>query len=72
MHDSTGLYPLILHKFCQVLGVSIARANAQLRLQRLHYICPNKRAAALAAKRNARGNTWKATGFSLFAEQERY
>ena len=72
MHDSTGAYPLILHKFRQVMGVSIARANAQLRLRRLHYIRPNKRAAALAAKRHARGNTWKTTGFSWFAEQERY
>eukprot|EP00957_Ditylum_brightwellii_P084877 6453864-Ditylum_brightwellii.AAC.1 len=64
MHDSTGAYPLILHKFHQVMGVSIARANAQLQLQRLHYIRPNRRAAALAAKHHARGNTWKTTGFS--------
>eukprot|EP00957_Ditylum_brightwellii_P002145 165127-Ditylum_brightwellii.AAC.1 len=54
------------------MGVSIARANVQLRLRRLHYICPNKRAAALAAKRNACGNTWKTPGFSWFAEQEHY
>eukprot|EP00957_Ditylum_brightwellii_P111305 8488385-Ditylum_brightwellii.AAC.1 len=64
MHDSTGAYPLILHKFCQVMGISITRASAQLRLQCLHYIHPNKRAAALAAKCHSRGNTWKTTGFS--------
>eukprot|EP00957_Ditylum_brightwellii_P067116 5094146-Ditylum_brightwellii.AAC.1 len=52
------------------MGVSIARANAQLRLQRLHYICPNKRGAALRAKCHASGNTWKTTEFSWFAEQE--
>eukprot|EP00957_Ditylum_brightwellii_P065703 4983675-Ditylum_brightwellii.AAC.1 len=33
MHDSTGAYLLIFHKFCPVVGVSIARANAQLWLR---------------------------------------
>eukprot|EP00957_Ditylum_brightwellii_P060527 4595607-Ditylum_brightwellii.AAC.1 len=53
MHDSRGAYPLILHKFRQDMGVTISRANAQLRLWCLHYIHPSKQAAALAAKRHS-------------------
>eukprot|EP00957_Ditylum_brightwellii_P185832 14148590-Ditylum_brightwellii.AAC.1 len=32
MHDQKGAYNLILHKFRQVIGVSIIRALAQLHL----------------------------------------
>jgi hypothetical protein len=73
MHDSRGAYPLILHKFRQVMGVTISRANAQLRLRRLHYIRPSKQAAALAAKRHMKGQTWTASGSSSwFARNERH
>eukprot|EP00957_Ditylum_brightwellii_P190602 14509557-Ditylum_brightwellii.AAC.1 len=61
MHDSRVVYPLILHKFRQVMGVTISRANAQLWLQCLHYICPSKQAAALAAKCHMKGHIWTAS-----------
>eukprot|EP00957_Ditylum_brightwellii_P201838 15327455-Ditylum_brightwellii.AAC.1 len=54
------------------MGVSKARANAPIQLQQLHYICTNKRATALAARRHAHDKKWKTTVFSWFAEQERY
>eukprot|EP00957_Ditylum_brightwellii_P064643 4905981-Ditylum_brightwellii.AAC.1 len=54
------------------MGVSIARASIQIKLQRFHYICPNKRAAPLAEKCHSHGTIWKTTGFSWFAEQEHY
>eukprot|EP00957_Ditylum_brightwellii_P119219 9094798-Ditylum_brightwellii.AAC.1 len=64
VHDKNDAYNLILHKFCQVAGVAIARSLAQLRLWRLHYIQPSKHAAAIAAKRHMRGQTWSSHGAS--------
>eukprot|EP00957_Ditylum_brightwellii_P198268 15108278-Ditylum_brightwellii.AAC.1 len=53
------------------MGVTISRANAQLQLMRLHYIHPSNKAAALAAKRHTKGQTWTASGSSSwFARNE--
>eukprot|EP00957_Ditylum_brightwellii_P140719 10719097-Ditylum_brightwellii.AAC.1 len=55
------------------MGVTISRANAQLWLRRLHYICPSKQAAALAAKCHMKSQTWTASSSSSwFARNERH
>eukprot|EP00957_Ditylum_brightwellii_P197121 15018155-Ditylum_brightwellii.AAC.1 len=73
MHDQKGAYNLILHKYRQVIGVSIARALAQLRLRRLQFIRPTKQAAALATKQHTRHHTWSSSGASSwFSGTERH
>eukprot|EP00957_Ditylum_brightwellii_P037995 2873614-Ditylum_brightwellii.AAC.1 len=73
MHDSRGVYLLILHQFRQVMGVTISRANAPLQLRRLHYIRPSKQAAALASKRHMKGHIWTTSdSYSWFARNKHH